>query len=263
VALPPDTIKSDAEKRANRDAKQQDALLREVDEAYRTDVLAGFAKNHGIKLGALVIGALALFGGYLLWSGYTEGQKEESSEQLVKAIDNLEAGNFDTASKSLLQLEKEGEPAAAAVAKMARAAVALQQQRPADAAKLYGQIAADTDMPAAYRDLALIRQVSLDYETMKPSDVVAKMKPLAKPGEPYFGSAGELLGAAYLDLGKPDLAGPLFAQIAKDEDVPASLRSRARQLAGLMGIDAIVDVDETLKEMRRDGEGEAAPAAAR
>jgi hypothetical protein len=40
-------------------------------------------------------------------------------------------------------------------------------------------------------------------------------------------------------MGKNDLAGPLFAGIAKDENVPQSIRSRARQMAGLLGIDAV------------------------
>ncbi len=39
--------------------------------------------------------------------------------------------------------------------------------------------------------------------------------------------------------------------------MPDSLRSRARQLAGLMGIDAIVDVDQTIRDLRRDGEQQA------
>ena len=90
-------------------------------------------------------------------------------------------------------------------------------------------------------------------EKMKPADIVTRLKPLAVPGSPFFGSAGELLGAAYLDQGRRDLAGPLFAEIAKDKNVPESLRSRSRQLAGLMGVDAIQDVDKTLGELRAAG----------
>jgi hypothetical protein len=92
--------------------------------------------------------------------------------------------------------------------------------------------------------------------------VVDRLKPLAVPGNPWFGSAGELVGMAYLRQGKNDLAGPLFAAIAKDESVPASLRSRTRQLAGLLGYDAVVDVDAALAEMRNDEQAPAAPAAA-
>ena len=42
-----------------------------------------------------------------------------------------------------------------------------------------------------------------------------------------------------MKMGKNDLAGPMFAAMAKDEKVPQSIRSRARQMAGVMGIDAV------------------------
>ena len=65
------------------------------------------------------------------------------------------------------------------------------------------------------------------------------MKPLAVEGAPWFGSAGELVALAYVKMGKSDLAGPMFAAMAKDGGVPDSIRSRARQMAGVMGIDAV------------------------
>jgi len=92
--------------------------------------------------------------------------------------------------------------------------------------------------------------------------VIDRLKPLATPGNPWFGSAGELVAMAYLKQGRKELAGPLFAAIAKDEDVPQTLRSRTRQIAGQLGYDAVVDVDETLAEMREDAGAPAAPAAA-
>ena len=92
---------------------------------------------------------------------------------------------------------------------------------------------------------------------MPPADVVARLQPLAVPGKPYFGSAGELLAMAYLEQGKNREAGALFASIAKDETQPEGLRSRTRQMAGVLGVDAIVDVDEVLDEMRSP---EGAPA---
>jgi hypothetical protein len=40
-------------------------------------------------------------------------------------------------------------------------------------------------------------------------------------------------------MGKDNLAGPIFAQIAKQEDAPQTLRSRAQQMAGALGIDTV------------------------
>jgi hypothetical protein len=98
---------------------------------------------------------------------------------------------------------------------------------------------------------------------MKPADVIAQLGPLAKPGSAWFGSAGELVAMAHLESGNRAEAGKLFADIAKDEDQPETLRSRARQMAGLMGVDAVVDVDKLLKDQGIDvAEGDSGSAAA-
>ena len=86
------------------------------------------------------------------------------------------------------------------------------------------------------------------YDKMKPADVVARLKPLAVPGNPWFGPAGEIVAMAYLDQGKSAEAGALFGAIAKDKDTPETLKSRSRQMAGLLGVDAIDDVDTVLKQ---------------
>ena len=45
MALTPNTPNIDADKRADRDAKQQEVLLREVDDALRQDQLATFGRK--------------------------------------------------------------------------------------------------------------------------------------------------------------------------------------------------------------------------
>lgn len=254
MALTPKNPQSDAEKREQRKSSEQDALLREVDEAYRQDQFTTFAQKYGKLVVGVIVAGLLAFGGGLWWYENRESGFERSSEDLVRAIDHLEAGNFDTAAEALAKLEEEGGPGAATVAMMTRAALALEQDRLDEAERLYAAVAEHRNAPQVYRDLATIREVSLRYEKMQPADVIARIQPLAKPGLPFFGSAGELLGAAYLDQDRTDLAGPLFAEIAKDETVPETLRSRARQLAGLMGVDAIDDVDKTLQDLRAQGE---------
>jgi hypothetical protein len=42
-----------------------------------------------------------------------------------------------------------------------------------------------------------------------------------------------------MKMGKDNLAGPIFAQIAKQEGLPETLRSRAQQMAGSLGVDAV------------------------
>jgi len=247
VALTPNRPPSRSEQKTERQSPGDNALLREVDEAVFHDQMLFAAKRFGIPLLGTVLAGLLAFGGYLWWQENRETMLENKSEELIRAIDNVSAGHFDTASKALAPVAEDSVPGVEAAAKLLRAGIALHEDRKDDAIKLYAEVAQDKSVPAPYRDIASIRGVAANFDTMKPEDVVAKLKPLAVPGNPWFGSAGELVGAAYLKQGKTELAGPLFAAIAKDEDVPDSLRSRARQLAGMLGFDAITDAETFVK----------------
>jgi hypothetical protein len=261
VALTPDSEQTRADQLAARRAAEQEVLLREVDEAMRKEQLGSAARRYGWLIGGAAVLAIAGFGGYLFWQDRREGQLEQASDTLVTTLDKLEAGQIEQAESDLATLA-DGSSATAVSAKMARAGIALRDNRQAEAVALFDEIAADAEAPQPYRDLATIRSVAARFEQTDPQAVIDRLKPLAVPGNPWFGSAGELVAMAYLKQGKQDLAGPLFAAIAKDEDVPQTLRSRTRQMAGLLGVDAVEDVDETLKQMREEDAAAIAPAPA-
>ena len=65
--------------------------------------------------------------------------------------------------------------------------------------------------------------------------MIARLQPLAKPGEPWFGSAGEMTALAMIKQGRKQEAGQLLVAIAKDQGVPDALRGRAGQLAASLG----------------------------
>ena len=85
----------------------------------------------------------------------------------------------------------------------------------------------------------MIRQTTIQFDALSPAQVIDRLKPLAVAGGPWFGSAGELVAMAYLRQGRRELAGPLFGAIARDPGAPATIRSRATQMAGIAGVDAI------------------------
>ncbi|HVR91327.1 MAG TPA: tetratricopeptide repeat protein [Novosphingobium sp.] len=255
MALRPSNPESRAEQLAKRDAAQKDVFLREVDEALRQDQMLGAMKRYGLLVGALVTLLLLGLGGYLWWGNHRDAQSAERSEKFTIALDQIEAGNLAGGATALVPLT-EGSGGSAAAAKLMQASIALEQGRQAEAIKGFAAIAADSSAPQPFRDLAAIREVATQFDTMPPQQVVDRLKPLAVPGNPWFGSAGELVGMAYLKLGKNQLAGPLFAAISRDKTAPDSLRSRARQMAGLLGVDAI---DDVAKAAGIVAEGSAAP----
>lgn len=242
---------------------EDEVLIREIDEAVREDALFTFMRDHGMKVLAVITLGVAALGAWLVWDHYAEQNLEQQSEALISALDYAEQRDFKTAGDKVARLLADGSPGARAAARFIQAGAALEEGNTDKATGLYKEIAADADAPPALRDLARVREVSINFDRMKPADVIAQLSPLAKAGNAYFGSAGELVAMAHLESGNRAEAGKLFADIAKDEDQPESLRSRARQMAGLMGVDAVVDVDKLLKDQGIDmAEGDSGSTAA-
>ena len=102
----------------------------------------------------------------------------------------------------------------------------------------YQSIAGEDAFPKPYRDAALIRQTALQFDQLQPQEVISRLQPLAKPGEPWFGTAGEMTALALIKQNKKQEAGQLFFAIAKDSGVPQAIRARAVQVAGSLGVDA-------------------------
>jgi hypothetical protein len=242
LALRPQRPQSQVDKIAQRDAAQQDVFLREVDEALRQDEMLGLFKRWGRPVAVVVAVALLALAGYLYWDNSRKQAAGEVGETFTQALDKLGAGNLAEADKGLKEVVAEGGDGSVAAAKLLRGGIAFQQNKPAEAARLFAEVSADGDAPKPFRDLATVREMAVRFDHLPPQQVVDRLKPLAVPGNPWFGSAGELVGIAYMKQGRNDLAGPLFAAISRDKDVPDSLRRRTRQLAGLLGVDAIDDV---------------------
>lgn len=215
-----------------------EALLREVDDAVRQDRLLGFWNRFGLVIVGTIVLGLAAFGGWLYWSHNSKQASGEVAEQAQDVLDAISRGGTPDADK-LAALNDADQPGYRAMALLAKAAMTAQKGDTKAAAKLYGDISADTDLAQPYRDLGTIRQVALSFDELQPQQVVDRLKPLAIEGAPWFGSAGEMTAIAYMKMRKPDLAGPIFAAIAKDGQVPETIRSRARQMAGLLGVDAV------------------------
>jgi hypothetical protein len=215
-----------------------ETFLREVDENLRRDQLEDFFKAYGGWLIAGVILFLAASGGFIWWRQHQVEQHQTQVERLAQIYKDIGSGNIAKAPQQLDELSNSGSKAVAASALFARAALALQQNDVKLATATYKSVAEDSGVPDAYRHVALIRQTALEFDTLKPEQVIARVEPLAKPGQPWFGSAGEMTALAMIKQGKRQEAGQLYAAIAKDPGVPDTIRARAVQVAGSLGVDA-------------------------
>ena len=218
-------------------------FVREVDENLRRDQLRDFFKHHGGLLIAALVLFLAASGGFIWWQQHQENRSEAEVEQLATIYKDIGSGNLSQAPKQLDDLANSGSKAVRASALFTRAALAIQQGDLKLATAKYRDIAADGSLPQPYRDAALIRQTALEFDQLQPPAVIARLEPLAKPGNPWFGTAGEMTALALIKEGKNQDAGRLFVAIAKDKDVPETIRSRAVQISGSLGVDASSALD--------------------
>jgi len=200
--------------------------------------MADMAKSYGKWIVAAVILFLAAVGGYLYWQNRQQQQASTDSEAVSAALDKVASGNLKGAQTELTPLSASSNDVTRASALLGRAAIALRQNDRKAAGDLYRQVEADSGLPQPFRDLATVRRTMTEYDSLKPDEVIARLAPLSQPGNPFFGSAGEMTGLAMLAKGDRNGAGQLFAKIAADKQVPQSIRSRAVQLAGSLGVDA-------------------------
>ena len=214
--------------------EKNDALIREVDDAVRRDDMMSFWSRYGRLVAAGVAVAIAGYGGFLLWLSYQHGIAERSSEDFAVMLKAASGAQLDQANYD--KIVKEGSNGYRSEAELVKAALASGKDDIKGAVAAYDAIRNDGSTAAPIKDLALLRRTALEFDTMKPQAVVDALKSLAVPGNPWFGSAGEMTALAYLKLNKKREAGEMFASVNRDLTVTESIRLRAGQMAGMLGV---------------------------
>jgi hypothetical protein len=221
-----------------------ETFYREVDEELRRDQL----KTYWERFGKLAIAAVVLFiaaiGGVIWWQNHKEVVAGDRGAQLVGAFDDIAGGNKAAAVPKLDQLAKSGPDGYRAAAQLTKADLAIEAGKLDEAAGQMNAIAGDSALPQQYRDLATVRATVLQFDRLKPQSVIDRLKPLAVAGNPWFGSAGEMVAIAYLKLNRPQDAARLYSAMARDKQVPESIRSRSVQMAGSLGVDAVQPAEQ-------------------
>jgi hypothetical protein len=208
-----------------------EAFLREVDDEYRRAKLGTLVSRYG-RLALLGVGLLLVaVAGWLYWRGQRAAQADTRAQSLAEALTDVRANQAAKANAILAKLATAPEPGYRALAVLEQAGIAATSGDTARAASLYNSAAANTDLAMPFRDLATIKATQIEFDTLPPAIVIARLRAMALPGNPWFGTAGELTALAQMKAGHPELARPLFETIARDETVPPSLRGRVQQVA--------------------------------
>ncbi len=222
-----------------RDPNDDRAFVREVDEEVRREAVVDGVRRYGWAVALGVLALLIAFGGVLWWRHEQDVRRQQRAETYVATLNDLDEGRAVDTADRMAPLLKGAGPGYTAAARLLVAAQAVQRGDLKAAAASYAAVATDDGVAQPFRDIALVRQTAVEFESLSPAEVERRLTPLARPGQPFSGSAGELIAHARLRAGRERQAGELLARIAADASVPDSLRSRATQLAGSIGVDAV------------------------
>jgi hypothetical protein len=216
-----------------------EAFLREVDEEYRRDQMMSIGRRYGRVLVGVVVVALLALAGWLYYQNHSTGVAGKRGEEYDAALQFLQQNQPGQALPALDKVAQGKNDGYAALARISEGNLMLERNDAKGAAAKFAAVVNDASIDQPYRDLALVRQTAAEFDTLKPEVVIQRLGTLANPDSPWFGTAGEMVGAAYVKAGNRAAAGKLFAQIAQGGDtVPESIRQRAVQLAGVLGVDA-------------------------
>jgi hypothetical protein len=220
--------------------------MREVDEEYRRERAMEIFRRYGRWIVAAVVLLLIALGVYLYLQHHNDRTAGTRGEQYDAALRLAESGQPDKALPELDKVAAAGGEGYAAMARIAQGNLLLQKNDVKGAVAKFAEVADNSSYEQPFRDLALIRRTAAEYDSLQPQVVIDRLKGLVNPNSPWLGTAGELVAAAYLKAGNRKEAGRLYGQIAQGgEKVPESIRQRAVQLAGVLGVDAIDQSKET------------------
>ena len=97
------------------------------------------------------------------------------------------------------------------------------------------QLIADPSQPQIYRDLAVLRRVSVAGTEMALVDRRTALQGIAVAGRPFRTLADEQLAYLLIEESKPDDAIAALAALVQDQEAPAGLRRRAAQAITALG----------------------------
>jgi hypothetical protein len=195
-------------------------IFHEVDEDLRRDKALVFWKKYQNHIIALVLVVIAAAAGISGWRAYRQHQIETGGTAYLQAMETLErdpkaaAPQFDALAK--------GGSGFAVLARFQQANLTLKAGDKAKAAAMFQEIAGDSAVDKAMRDMAAILGGLTLLDLGKPEDAAKLVAPLIGDGQPYRFSALEIQGQAAFATGDKKKAKDIFTQLKQLGQLPTA-----------------------------------------
>jgi hypothetical protein len=207
-------------------------FMREIEEEVRRERMEKLWKNYGHYIvGAAVLVVLAV-GAWRGWQWYQARENARAGERYEQALTLAEAGKQAEAEQELAALSKDA-PAGYRILARLRLAAETGKTSPAEGAKAFDAIAADTSADPVLRDLARLRAALLLVDSAPASEIESRVAPLTGAKAPFRNSAKDALALSYYRSGDRAKAAALYREIIADPEVTPALANRAQIMQAL------------------------------
>lgn len=207
-----------------------DSFIDEVTEEVRRDRLFALMRRYGW---IAILAVLALVGASA-WVEWQRAQARGAAQAFGDAV--LAALDAETPAARAAALA--AVPAAGDQTAVLRLLLASDPAADrAAAVEALAALAADPAAPQIYRDLASLRRISVLGAELPDGERRAALEALAEPGRPFRPLAREQLAYLAVETGDSAAALDLFRALTEDQEAPAGLRARARQMITALGGD--------------------------
>ena len=209
---------------------QSDSFIDEVTEEVRRERLFGYFRRWAWLAILLVVVVVGLAS----WNEWRKSREVQQARALgdavVAALDGADAA---ARAAALARIDAEG--SRSALVNMLAAAEGLGAEAgDPDAAALFAA-AGDAAAQARWDDLARLKSVLLEADSLPPQERIERLDPLTAAGAPYRLLALEATALARVELGERDVALAIFRDILADGEVTEGLRGRASQMIVALG----------------------------
>jgi len=205
-----------------------DSFIDEVTEEVRRDRLYAAFRKYG-WIGVVIVLGIVAGAGYNEWS---KAQAIARAQAFGDGItDSLDLGGPDERRAALAALPADGGQIAIRQLLLASDPT---QDRPGTLAAL-DALAADATQPQLYRDLAVLRRVTLAGAGQPVADRRTALEPLTAPGRAFRTLALEQMAYLLIEDAKGAEAIAALTALLQDQEAPAGLRRRAAQMIVALG----------------------------
>ncbi len=207
----------------------EERIFSEIDEELRSERMKSLWRRFGPwVIGAAVL-VVVLVGANEGWNWYKNDRAARSSDQFYSAMELLDSGQQEAAMEAFDEIIAGSSGEYPLLARFAKASVLADDGKIDEAVTAY-DLLATTAGNNRIRELALLIGASLLVDSGDITGIQTRLAGLMDPGNPYEGSAREILGLAYYETGDLEAAQIEFAKVVANPNTPIELLNRVQLL---------------------------------